>query len=144
MACHASINAMRGLDSSLYFCTEVSCGGLASSHIQGAAAEANEEAKLLVITIIHSWGIGLVVLPGWVQSLDWTTGLDCWTIGLDYWTCPNCKTHHFVQCRTEAKLSLRYFTNSAPTGQRSRAYLISFTFGGGYSLAWPDSIPHAN
>jgi len=56
---------------------------------------------------------------GWVQSLDWTTGLD-------YWTHPNCKVH-LVQCRT---YSLSYFANTAPysifpgvaRGQRSHAY----------------------
>ena len=74
--------------------------------------------------------------------LDWTTGLNYWTTGLDYWTDPNCIIQ-LVQCRTEAKIShfLSYFTNTAPysifpgvsRGQRSHAYLISFTFGG---YAW--------
>jgi len=62
--------------------------------------------------------------------------------GLDYWTHPNCKIL-LIQCRTEAKLSyfLSYFANTASykvfpgvsRGQRSHAYLISFTLGG---YAW--------
>ena len=64
------------------------------------------------------------------------TGLLDWTTVLDYWTHPNCKIH-LVQCRTEAKrtYSLSYFANTTPysrvsRGQRSRAHLISFIFGG--------------
>jgi len=42
---------------------------------------------------------------GWVQSLDWTTGLD-------YWTHPNYKIQP-VQCRTDCKLS--YFSVTSLT-----------------------------
>jgi len=66
----------------------------------------------------------------WVQSLDWTTGLD-------YWTHPTAKYNSFS---TEQKLnflisSVTSLANTAPysifpgvsRGQRSRAYLIRFT-----------------
>ena len=52
--------------------------------------------------MMRPWHMGAGLNTGWVQSLDWTTGLDYWTTGLDYWTHPNCKIQ-LVQCRTEAK-----------------------------------------
>jgi len=48
-----------------------------------------------ILEVIHSYVHAFhrwAHLNGWVQSLDWTTGLD-------YWTHPNCKMH-LVQCRT--------------------------------------------
>jgi len=93
------------------------------------------------ITGLDYWTTGRDYWTGlldyWTGLLDWITGL--WTTGLDYWTHPNCKIH-LVQCRTEADrtYSLSYFANTAlygvfpgvSRGQRSCAYLISFTFGG--------------
>ena len=74
----------------------------------------------------------------WVQSLDWTTGLDYWTTGLDYWTHPNCKIH-VVQCRI--KLNVGIFIHSVTSltllssvfprvsrGKTTRAYIISVSF----------------
>ena len=64
---------------------------------------------------------------GWVQSLDWPTGL-----------AKTAKYTSFSAEQAKRSYSLSFFANTAPysvspgvsRGQRSRAYLISFTSGG--------------